>query len=152
MTPSSDDVALLCATRTIDTAGDELGVFTDDTRPTDVQAHALIEQAMTMVLAPLPDQLQASLYGRIQQAVALQAAILVETSFYSEQANAGSIVALHTRLGAMLRRSRKTRAAPASPTASTRSSCARRWPSTTPIYAMPPPPVVGRPLPPEGDS
>ncbi len=61
----------------------------------------LIEQATTLVLTPLPDYLQPSLYGRISQAAALQAAILIETSFYREQANAGSIVALQQGLTAM---------------------------------------------------
>ena len=61
VTPSVDDVALLCATRTIDSSGTQLGEFTSDTNPTDAQTQALIEQAVTLVLTPLPDYLQPSL-------------------------------------------------------------------------------------------
>jgi hypothetical protein len=102
VTPNVDDVALLCATRTIDSSGVQLGTFTSDTNPTDVQCAALIVQATEIVLTPLPDYLQPSLYARIRQAVALQAAILVETSFYREQANAGTVVAMTAALRAML--------------------------------------------------
>lgn len=142
-TPSVDDVALLCATRTIDEAGDQLGVFTSDTNPTDVQAQALIEQAVMLVLTPLPDYLPASLYARIAQAAALQAAILVETSFYREQANSGSIVALTSALTAMLRSIAEDAggggASQRVDSVVVRSTMA----DYDPYYVMPPPPVVG---------
>jgi hypothetical protein len=143
VTPSVGDVALLCATRTIDTSGNELGQFTSDTRPTDAQAGALIAQATTMVLAPLPDHLQQSLYPRIRQAVALQAAILVETSFFREQANTGTAVTMGATLNAMLRAIQED-AGGAGISQRVDSIVARStFAEYNPYYQMPPPPVVG---------
>ena len=143
VTPTSDDVALLTATRTIDSSGAQLGTFTSDTNPTDVQVTALIDQAVTLVLAPLPDYLQESLYERIRQAVALQAAVLVETSFYREQANAGSITAMQSALTAMSKAIQEdTGGAGISQRVDSivvRSTLA----DYDPYYVMPPPPVVG---------
>ena len=39
--PTVDEVAALIAVRTIDSGGEQLGVFTSDTRPTDVQTQNL---------------------------------------------------------------------------------------------------------------
>lgn len=143
VTPSVADVSLLCATRTIDTSGTQLGVFTSDTQPTDAQCAALITQATTLVLTPLPDYLQTSLYDRIKQAIALQAAILVETSFYREQANAGSIVALSTSLRALLDAVQED-AGGAGVSNRVDSIVVRStFAEYDPYYAMPPPPVVG---------
>jgi hypothetical protein len=146
VTPTSDDVALLVATRTIDSASNELGQFTTDTRPTDAQVDALIQQALTMVLTPLPDRLQESLYPRIREAVAVQAAILVETSFYREQANTGTITALNTRLGAMLEAIQED--AGGAGVSNRVDSIVLRSTMTEydPYYALPPPPVVGWPI------
>lgn len=142
VTPTVDDVAVLCATRTIDTGGTQLGTFTSDTVPTDLQVQSLILQAVTLVLAPLPDYLQQSLYPRITQAVRLQAVVLLETSFYREQANAGSIVALTSALDALLRAiEQDAGGGPAERVDSIvmRSTMAEY----DPLYVMPPPPVVG---------
>ena len=152
VTPSSDDVALLVATRTIDTDGDELGTFTDDTRPTDVQADALIQQAVTMILTPLPDRVPASLYSRIAQAVTVQAAILVETSFYREQANTGTITSLSTQLGAMLDAIQEDAGGAGVSNRVDAVVVRSTMADYDPYYAMPPPPVVGQPLLPEGDD
>ena len=147
VTPTSDDVALLVATRTIDTAGDELGVFTDDTRPTDTQCDGLIQQAIEMVLTPLPNRMQAYLYPAVQQAVALQAAILVETSFYREQANTGSITALQARLGSMLSAIEEDSGASGVSNRVDSIVVRSTMADYDPYYAMPPPPVVGVPTP-----
>ena len=145
--PTSDDVALLEATRTIDTAGDELGEFTSDTRPTDVQTDALIQQALEMVLTPLPDRVQENLYPRIRQAVALQAAILVETSFYREQANTGSITAMQSTLAAMLDSIQEDAGGAGNANQVDSVVVRSTMADYDPYYAMPPPPVVGIPLP-----
>jgi hypothetical protein len=143
VTPSVDDVALLCVTRTIDSTSTQLGTFTSDTNPTDTQCAGLITQAVTMVLTPLPDYLQQSLYGRIRQAIALQAAVLVETSFYREQANAGSIVAMTTSLRLMLAAIQED--AGGAGVSNRVDSIVVRSTMTEydPYYAMPPPPYVG---------
>ena len=143
VTPSIDDVALLTATRTIDSTGAQLGVFTSDTNPTAAQVQALIVQAVTLVLAPLPDYFQTSLYGRVQQAITVQAAILIETSFYREQANAGSIVALSSALGAMCA-AIEADAGGAKMSRRVDSIVVRTTGAEyDPYYTMPPPPVVG---------
>jgi hypothetical protein len=143
VTPTVAEVALLEATRTIDSSGTQLGIFTSDTNPTDAQCEALIEQAVMMVLTPLPDYLQTSLYGRIRQAVALQAAVLVETSFYREQANAGSIVSMTTALRAMLNALQEDSGGAG--VSNRVDSIVARSTMTDydPYYAMPPPPYVG---------
>lgn len=141
--PTVDDVALLVATRTMDSSSTQLGVFTDDTNPTDVQVQGLIDQAITLVLTPLPDYLPESLYGRIRQAVALQAAILEEISFYREQANAGSIVALSAQL-ATLQRAIQEDTGGAGVSSRVDSIVVRSTMADyDPYYVMPPPPVVG---------
>jgi len=89
-TPSVDQVALLLRTRTVDNTGAEQGTFTSVTRPTDTEAAALIQQALEITLTDLPDWLPPSLYPRVQQAVALKAADLIEISFYREQYNQGA--------------------------------------------------------------
>ena len=143
VTPSPDDVALLCATRTIDESGTQLGVFTSDTNPTDAQVQGLIEQAVTLVLTPLPDYVQENLYGRIQQAAALQAAVLVETSFYREQANAGSITALQSALAAMGKAIAIDAGAPGGVGSVDSIVVRSTMAEYDPYYVMPPPPVVG---------
>jgi hypothetical protein len=154
VTPGVDDVALLCATRTIDSAANQLGTFTSDTRPTDAQAGALIAQATVMVLAPLPDHLQTSLYERIRQAVALQAAILVETSFYREQANTGTVVAMSNSLANMLRAIEQDAGGAAGVSQRVDSIVVRStFAEYDPYYPMPPFPAVGQwaqPTPPTG--
>jgi hypothetical protein len=155
VTPTSDDVALLVATRTIDEAGTQLGVFTADTNPTDVQCEGLIAQATTLVLGPLPDYLQESLYGRIKECVALQAAILVETSFYREQANAGSIVALTAALRALLLGIQEDSGGAGVSNRVDSVVVRSTMADYDPYYPMPPPPVVGggstpTPTPPTG--
>jgi hypothetical protein len=90
VTPTQEEVALLERTRTIDEAGAEHTTFTDKTRPTKDEADSLIKQALEITLSELPDYLPESVYLRIQQAVALRAAVLVEISFYREQYDRGS--------------------------------------------------------------
>jgi hypothetical protein len=143
ITPSVSDVALLAGTRTIDTSGTLVGTFNSDTNPTDVQVNGLIAQAVTIVLTPLPDYFQESLYGRVKQAITLQAAILIETSFYREQANAGSIVAMTAALGAM-RAAIEADAGGAAVSQRVDTIVARSTVADyDPFYVMPPPPVVG---------
>ena len=159
VTPSVDDVALLCATRTIDESGAQLGVFSVDTNPTDTQVEGLIVQAVTMVLTPLPDYFQQSLYGRVSQAAALQAAILVETSFYREQANTGTIVAMTTALRAMLAAIQEDSGGAGVSQRVDSIVVRSTMADYDPYYVMPPPPVVGggaaaaaQPQPPTGPA
>lgn len=143
VTPTVADVALLEHTRTLDTGSNELGAFTSDTRPTDTEVQALIAQAVTIVLAPLPDYFQESLYDRVRQAVALQTALLIESSFYREQANTGTIVALGQALSGMLS-AIEADAGGARSSARVDSIVLRSTIAEyDPYYPLPPPPVVG---------
>lgn len=143
VTPSVAEVSLLEATRTIDESGTQLGVFTSDTQPTDTQCEGLIAQAVILVLTPLPDYLQQSLYPRIRQAIALQAAILIETSFYREQANAGSVVAMTQSLRMAVAAIEEDAGGAGS--SQRVDSIVERSTMTDydPYYPMPPPPYVG---------
>lgn len=88
--PSVKEVALLERTRTVDQSGEEQGTFTPGTRPALDEVEELIDQALELTLSDLPDYLPESIYPRVQQAVALRAAVLIELSFYREQYNQGS--------------------------------------------------------------
>jgi hypothetical protein len=90
VTPTVADVAILERTRTVDDTGAEQTTFTSDTRPTDVECSELIDQASGEVLGQLPSNVDPIWYPAIQRLIALRAAALVETSFYREQAQAGS--------------------------------------------------------------
>lgn len=85
--PSVKEVALLERTRTVGQDGTEQGTFTATTRPTEEEVEELTAQAVEVILADLPDYLPESAYPRIQQAICLKAAVLIETSFFREQYN-----------------------------------------------------------------
>ena len=91
VTPSVDDVAALEGTRRMDDSVEEQLTFTADTRPTDTQVQALIDQAVPVVLAQLNPTFPPDYYSEVSHAIALYAAILVEGSYYREQLNVGSV-------------------------------------------------------------
>jgi hypothetical protein len=82
-------VAVLESTRTIDEGGNEIGTFTDSTRPTAADVESLIDIALADVLAQLPRNIDPVWYAAISRAVALRAAYSVEISFYREAALTG---------------------------------------------------------------
>lgn len=83
--PTVADVAALIRARTKDSNGNEIGTFTDTTRPTDVQCEEAIAHAVVLVhqkvgsvgtiCAPLA-----------QQCAAIGAAAEIELSYFPEQA------------------------------------------------------------------
>lgn len=79
------DVAALLRARTKDDSGNELGDFTADTRPTDVEVEELIEQAADMVLAVANGDVPSRLYGFGRHVVALRTAMMVELTYWPEQ-------------------------------------------------------------------
>lgn len=88
-TPSVDQVAALIRARTKVPGGHEEGTFTTQTRPTKAEVESLIAQAVDHVAAaiggdPCSDQLEESSGA----ASALLAAILIEQSYWPEQAEA----------------------------------------------------------------
>jgi aminoglycoside/choline kinase family phosphotransferase len=78
-----DDVAAILTARTKDAAGRELGVFTDQTRPTAEQVQAKIDIARTLVGRGL--EIPDTCIESREAAVALLAAMLTEAAFWPEQ-------------------------------------------------------------------
>lgn len=80
-----DDVAALLTARTKDSAGRELGRWTDETRPTAQQVQMRIDIARSLVAkeagGPIPDECAEG----AESAVALLAAMLCEAAFWPEQ-------------------------------------------------------------------
>lgn len=86
ITPSLDEVARLERTRTVDSAGNDVATFTSDTRPTDAEVELIIDQAVSDVTGAFPSQFDPAHYGEAKKVVILYAAMLVEGSYYKEQA------------------------------------------------------------------
>jgi hypothetical protein len=91
--PTPTDVARLLRARTKDSHGQELGDWSDDTRPTAEEVSDLIDQALGPVLARIgflevPDadpDAYASVIPAARHLVTLGAAMLVEKSYFPEQ-------------------------------------------------------------------
>jgi hypothetical protein len=79
-----DDVAALLTARTKDTHGQELGVFTDDTRPTAEQVQTRIDIARALIRQDTGPWPELCLEGA-ESTVALLAAMLTEAAFWPEQ-------------------------------------------------------------------
>lgn len=88
--PSVADVGALLHDRTRDGDMHELGTFTDETRPTAEQVERIIDTAIGLIAPRLPATLQAHLTGPARHAVALQAAILIEGSYFSRDVADGN--------------------------------------------------------------
>lgn len=87
--PTVDDVAALIRARTKIPGGGEAGTFTEQTRPTKAEVERIIEQAVDHVAAavggePCNDQLIQSSTA----AAGMLAAVIIETSYWPEQAEA----------------------------------------------------------------
>lgn len=86
--PTTSDVADLLYTRTKDRGGKYLGVFTDQTNPTDIRAGHLINVAQDKVISDIggnpPDTLPVK-QRNARGLTTIYAAMLIELSHYSEQ-------------------------------------------------------------------
>jgi len=82
--PDPDDVARLLAIRTVDSAGEEQGIWTDDTRPRAEQVAELCRFAAEDLAARLGTLPPFELYDECRRAATLQAASLTLLSFYPE--------------------------------------------------------------------
>jgi len=91
VTPTIADVAALERTRMVDDGGTDQATFGPNTRPTDVEVQALIDDSVPVILTQLRPTFPASFNDQVANAVALYAAILVEGSYYREQINSGSV-------------------------------------------------------------
>lgn len=95
--PTVPEVAALVRTRTSGPGGNEASSFTTTTRPTIIEADALIDQALEAILTQLPTVIGTRFYAQTRHMVSLYAAILIEGSYFREQLDAGA-VELYMRL------------------------------------------------------
>jgi hypothetical protein len=89
ITPTNTAIGALLRARTKDTAGNELGFFNNNTRPTDDEVAALARNGashlINLVGVPIPD----SMLGEAERLVALYTAMQVELSYFPEQVATG---------------------------------------------------------------
>lgn len=83
--PQVSQVGALIRSRTKDTAGNELGTFTDDTRPTYDQVTELIQSAVNTLSLRIGSEISPQLVDEASRLAALRAAMLVEVSYFPEQ-------------------------------------------------------------------
>jgi hypothetical protein len=83
--PSVSDVADLLRARTKDNLGNEIGTFTEDTRPTSMDVLHMIEKASNGVTSWLDYDIPEEMYEQTRVLVTVGAAMLVELSYFPEQ-------------------------------------------------------------------
>jgi hypothetical protein len=85
--PTVEQVALLLRARTKDSAGNEVGTFDDDTRPTGDQVEEQIDVALALVGVRFPPSstMTVEQVGAFQALVAYRAALRIEKSYFPEQ-------------------------------------------------------------------
>lgn len=86
-TPATTDVGALMRARTKDDMGNELGNFTDATRPTGTEVAALITEAVGVIAAQTGADIcdKADLRASAKNMATLYTAMLIELSYYPEQ-------------------------------------------------------------------
>jgi hypothetical protein len=89
--PSVDDLGALLRARTQDSNDQELGTFTDDTRPTDIEVNRIIAQAASVVFGATGSlvDLECDIADQVKESakylISLLAACLIELSYFPEQ-------------------------------------------------------------------
>jgi hypothetical protein len=86
--PTLSEVGALLRTRTVDTAGNELGTFSSGTHPTGDEALALLNQAARDVALHVGKDVPEALIEDTKELVKYRAAMLIELSFFPEQVSA----------------------------------------------------------------
>lgn len=85
--PSVAEVAALIRARTKIPGGGEAGTFNENTRPTATEVEAIIDQAVDHVAAAIGGEpCNAQLVQSSTAAASLLAAVIIETSYWPEQA------------------------------------------------------------------
>jgi len=107
-TPDVASVGALLRARTRDTNGNEIGTFTEQTRPTGDQVLSLIRTAVGDLSSAVGSDLAETFHVAAQQLAVYRAAALIELSFYPEQVALGrspyaQILALYNDALAALR-------------------------------------------------
>lgn len=105
ITPSVDEIASLDGTRAVDQDdGSKVGTFNDSTFPTADQVQAAAADAVSDVLAILPDTIDPTYWPRAKTAVKYLAAILIEQSYFRENAggpSSGAVLSWTARFNAI---------------------------------------------------
>ena len=83
--PTVDDVAALIRARTKDASGNELGTFSDKTRPTDAEVEQLITNGCAKVASVVGWGLPADAEAEAMHLAAIWTACEVELSYWPEQ-------------------------------------------------------------------
>jgi len=83
--PTVDDVAALIRARTKDSSGNEVGTFTDKTRPTDPEVEQLITNGCAKIAALVGWDFPADAYYEAKHLAAIIAACECELSYFPEQ-------------------------------------------------------------------
>jgi hypothetical protein len=83
--PSVEDVGDLLRARTKDTVGNELGTFSNTTRPTFQDVRGLIDQAADDVVTETDTDIPEKAWGLASSVIALGAAMRIELSYFPEQ-------------------------------------------------------------------
>lgn len=83
--PSVDDVAALLRARTKNASGNEIGTFTDETRPKDVEVEQLITNGCAKVASLVGWAIPADAWEEGRHLASLVAACEVELSYFPEQ-------------------------------------------------------------------
>jgi len=86
--PSVDDVAALLRARTKDASGNEIGTFTDQTRPTDAEVEMLITNGCAKIASLVGWDVPADAQAEALHLAAIVAACEVELSYWPEQVRA----------------------------------------------------------------
>ncbi len=88
--PSVEDVgAILRARTTKSETGEELGTFTDETRPTSTAVVSLIDDATDDVVSAVGGQVPKGLERPARRTATIRAAMLVELTYFQEQLETG---------------------------------------------------------------
>jgi hypothetical protein len=82
--PSVQDVAEIERARTKDKFGNELGTFTNDTRPTDDGVRGLIRQAADDVVMLVDTDIPVEAYELASSVIAIGTAMLIELAYFPE--------------------------------------------------------------------
>lgn len=88
--PTLDEIGALLTARTYNDASDELGTFTDETRPTGDQVEELIDMAVSDVGSRVGVDIPETYWDEARRIAGLQAASLVESSFFPREINTDS--------------------------------------------------------------
>lgn len=89
--PTVEDIASLERTRTVSEGGGDVGEFNETTHPTADEVEGVIDTAVGLVLDQLPtDRFDPKHFPSVTSAIKLQAAIIVESSYFRERLDQGS--------------------------------------------------------------